>query len=107
MAHWEGDYVLDEELQIKWCKPTGKDGKVNGTELRELTEKIIFYSRVSLLYNCIIFYYLSLSHTQKNKQKKNKQKIQHFYMYLLTLIYISRGEKNKSMLNCLEKKICK
>uniref|UniRef100_A0A673KMQ9 Si:dkeyp-122a9.2 n=1 Tax=Sinocyclocheilus rhinocerous TaxID=307959 RepID=A0A673KMQ9_9TELE len=37
MAHWEGDYVLDEELQIKWCKPTGvRDGKVNETELREL-----------------------------------------------------------------------
>ncbi|XP_016422708.1 uncharacterized protein LOC107751481 [Sinocyclocheilus rhinocerous] len=50
MAHWEGDYVLDEELQIKWCKPTGVgDGKVNGTELRELTEKNIFYSRVSAL----------------------------------------------------------
>ncbi len=40
MAHWEGDYILDEELQIKWCKPTGiRDGRVNGTELRELTEK--------------------------------------------------------------------
>ncbi|KAF4097582.1 hypothetical protein G5714_021590 [Onychostoma macrolepis] len=50
MAHWEGDYVLDEELQIKWCKPTGvRDGRVNGTELRELTEKIIFYSRFSSL----------------------------------------------------------
>uniref|UniRef100_A0A673KJ92 Si:dkeyp-122a9.2 n=1 Tax=Sinocyclocheilus rhinocerous TaxID=307959 RepID=A0A673KJ92_9TELE len=62
MAHWEGDYVLDKELQIKWCKPTGvRDGKVNETELRELAEKIIFFSRVSLLYNCIIFYYLSFS----------------------------------------------
>ncbi|XP_016422709.1 uncharacterized protein LOC107751482 [Sinocyclocheilus rhinocerous] len=50
MAHWEGDYVLDEELQIKWCKPTGvRDGKVNETELRELTKKIIFYSRFSAL----------------------------------------------------------
>ncbi|XP_016295770.1 uncharacterized protein LOC107653539 [Sinocyclocheilus anshuiensis] len=50
MAHWEGDYVLDEELQIKWCKPTGvRDGKVNGKELLELTEKIIFYSRFSAL----------------------------------------------------------
>ncbi len=49
MAHWEGDYVLDEELQIKWCKPTGmSDAGVNGTELQELTEKITFYSRVSL-----------------------------------------------------------
>ncbi len=49
MAHWEGDYVLDEELQIKWCKPTGmSDAGVNETELRELTEKISFYSRVSL-----------------------------------------------------------
>ncbi|XP_042567692.1 uncharacterized protein LOC122134863 [Cyprinus carpio] len=50
MAHWEGDYILDEELQIKWCKPTGiRDGKVNGTKLLELTEKIIFYSRFSSL----------------------------------------------------------
>ncbi|XP_058617763.1 uncharacterized protein LOC131531191 [Onychostoma macrolepis] len=50
MAHWEGDYVLDEELQIKWCKPTGmRDAGVNETELRELTEKITFYSRLSAL----------------------------------------------------------
>ncbi|CAM4657533.1 unnamed protein product [Leuciscus chuanchicus] len=45
MVHWEGDYVLDEELQIKWCKPTG----VNATDLLELTEKLIFYSRFSAL----------------------------------------------------------
>ncbi|XP_056112650.1 uncharacterized protein LOC130089378 [Rhinichthys klamathensis goyatoka] len=45
MAHWEGDYVLNEELQIKWCKPTG----VNATDLLELTEKLIFYSRLSAL----------------------------------------------------------
>ncbi|XP_016295771.1 uncharacterized protein LOC107653540 [Sinocyclocheilus anshuiensis] len=50
MAHWEGDYVLDEELQIKWCKPTGMNhAGVNGTELLELTEKISFYSRLSAL----------------------------------------------------------
>ncbi|ROL40892.1 hypothetical protein DPX16_9886 [Anabarilius grahami] len=50
LAHWEGDYILDEELQIKWCKPTGvKDPRVNATDLRELTEKITFYSRVSIL----------------------------------------------------------
>ncbi|KAL1251477.1 hypothetical protein QQF64_019273 [Cirrhinus molitorella] len=50
MTHWEGDYVLDEELQIKWCKPNGvRDGKVNATELRDLTENIIFYSRFSSL----------------------------------------------------------
>ncbi|KAK7126702.1 hypothetical protein R3I94_018025 [Phoxinus phoxinus] len=48
MVHWEGDYILDEELQIKWCKPTGlKDTRVNATDLRELTEKLIFYSRFS------------------------------------------------------------
>ncbi|XP_043078429.1 uncharacterized protein si:dkeyp-122a9.2 [Puntigrus tetrazona] len=45
MAHWDGDYVLDEKLQMKWCKPAG----VNGTELRDLTEKITFYSRISAL----------------------------------------------------------
>ncbi|XP_056112309.1 uncharacterized protein LOC130089165 [Rhinichthys klamathensis goyatoka] len=50
MVHWEGDYILDEELQIKWCKPTGlKDAGVNATDLRELTEKLIFYSRFSAL----------------------------------------------------------
>ncbi|XDV22696.1 hypothetical protein PO909_027542 [Leuciscus waleckii] len=45
MVHWEGDYVLNEELQIKWCKPNG----VNATDLLELTEKLIFYSRLSAL----------------------------------------------------------
>ncbi|XP_026091223.1 uncharacterized protein LOC113064596 [Carassius auratus] len=50
MAHWEGDYVLDEKLQIKWCKPTGiNDTEVKGTELLHLTEKITFYSRLSAL----------------------------------------------------------
>lgn len=50
MAHWERDYVLDKDLQIKWCKPTGKsDARVNGTDLRELIEIITFYSRVSLI----------------------------------------------------------
>ncbi|KAK9967672.1 hypothetical protein ABG768_002051 [Culter alburnus] len=50
LSHWEGDYVLDEELQIKWCKPTGvKDTRGNATDLRELTEKITFYSRFSAL----------------------------------------------------------
>ncbi|KAK2906859.1 hypothetical protein Q8A67_005844 [Cirrhinus molitorella] len=46
MAHWEGDYILDEERQIKWCKPTEiSDAGVNRTDLLELTEKITFYSR--------------------------------------------------------------
>lgn len=59
MTHWEGDYVLDEDLQIKWCKPTGvRDGKANETELRDLTENVIFYSRVSLLYNFINFIFI-------------------------------------------------
>ncbi|KTF72343.1 hypothetical protein cypCar_00045302, partial [Cyprinus carpio] len=50
MAHWEGDYILDEKLQIKWCKPTGtNDTEVKGTELLDLTEKITFYSRLSAL----------------------------------------------------------
>ncbi|XP_050950405.1 uncharacterized protein LOC127153389 [Labeo rohita] len=50
MVHWEGDYVLDNELQIKWCKPTGmSDAGVNRTDLRELTEKFTFYSRLSAL----------------------------------------------------------
>ncbi|KAL1251463.1 hypothetical protein QQF64_019259 [Cirrhinus molitorella] len=50
MAHWEGDYILDEERQIKWCKPTEiSDAGVNRTDLLELTEKITFYSRLSAL----------------------------------------------------------
>ncbi len=54
MSHWEGDYVLDEDLQIKWCKPTRmSDAVVNETELRELTEKITFFSRVSLRWRFI------------------------------------------------------
>ncbi|KAK7136905.1 hypothetical protein R3I93_017082 [Phoxinus phoxinus] len=45
MVYWEGDYTLNEERQIKWCKPTG----VNATDLLEWTEKLIFYSRLSAL----------------------------------------------------------
>ncbi|XP_003201067.1 uncharacterized protein si:dkeyp-122a9.2 [Danio rerio] len=50
LAHWEGDYVLDEGRQIKWCKPSGlNDNKTIRTDLLELTEKVTFYSRLSAL----------------------------------------------------------
>ncbi|XP_056303679.1 uncharacterized protein si:dkeyp-122a9.2 [Danio aesculapii] len=50
LAHWEGDYVLDEGRQIKWCKPSGmNDNETIRTDLLELTEKITFYSRLSAL----------------------------------------------------------
>lgn len=52
LAHWEGDYILDEELQVKWCKPTGVMGaEMNATDLLELTEKITFFSKVSVLFS--------------------------------------------------------
>ncbi|XP_067237280.1 uncharacterized protein [Chanodichthys erythropterus] len=43
MTHWNGVYVLDEELNMFWCKPTEKIQ--NETELRDSTRKYIYNSQ--------------------------------------------------------------
>ncbi|KAL1251471.1 hypothetical protein QQF64_019267 [Cirrhinus molitorella] len=53
MADWKGDYVLDKDLQTKWCKPTGMSvAGVNVIGLQELTEKLTFYLMGSFM--CIL-----------------------------------------------------
>lgn len=48
MTHLAGDYIVDEEIKIKWCKPTGLNyTEASETKLRDHTELIMFYSKVS------------------------------------------------------------
>ncbi len=51
LSDWEGEYVYDEVLLTKWCKPTGKDAD-RETSLRDLTIIHIVLSKVSAL-SCI------------------------------------------------------
>lgn len=54
LSDWEGEYVYDEVLQTKWCKPTGKDAE-RETSLRDLTINHIVISKVSAL-SCVQLY---------------------------------------------------
>ncbi|KAK9978569.1 hypothetical protein ABG768_020314 [Culter alburnus] len=63
MTDWNGVYVLDEELNRFWCKPTEKIH--NETELRDLTRKYIYQSQ------CIVM----LRHKCR-KQNQTKHKVQ-------------------------------
>lgn len=44
---WNGEYVLDDKLNIKWCKPTELIPGRNETELQNLTLSFIYESQVS------------------------------------------------------------
>lgn len=43
---WKGEYVLDDKLKIKWCKPTELTPGRNETELRKQTLSYISDSQV-------------------------------------------------------------
>ncbi len=52
LSDLQGEYVYDEVLQTKWCKPTGDDAD-RETSLRDLTIINIVISKVSAL-SCIL-----------------------------------------------------
>lgn len=44
---WKGEYVLDDKLKTKWCKPTESIPEGDETELQILTLSYISTSQVS------------------------------------------------------------
>ncbi|XDV22735.1 hypothetical protein PO909_027578 [Leuciscus waleckii] len=48
-TYWKGEYVLDDKLKIKWCKPTGLIPGRNENELQILTLSFINKSQLSAL----------------------------------------------------------
>ncbi|KAK2906858.1 hypothetical protein Q8A67_005843 [Cirrhinus molitorella] len=52
--NWEGEYVNDEVLQTKWCKPTGKDADTEA-QLRDLTIIYIVMSKMASYVLLIVF----------------------------------------------------
>lgn len=47
MTTWEGLYVFDKEMEIKWCQPTEQAG--NRTDFRLKNQKIIWGSQVNII----------------------------------------------------------
>ncbi|KAK7126708.1 hypothetical protein R3I94_018029 [Phoxinus phoxinus] len=82
-TYWKGEYVLDDKLKIKWCKPTELIPGKNENELQILTLSFITESQIGgysllLAYSILVVIAVLCSihhHVKEPKNTANRQEI--------------------------------
>ncbi|KAK7136904.1 hypothetical protein R3I93_017081 [Phoxinus phoxinus] len=92
-TYWKGEYVLDDKLKIKWCKPTELIPGKNENELQILTLSFITESQLGgysllLVYSilmiiivlCSIYHHVKNPNNPENEEENHEEENQQLEM---------------------------